>query len=97
MKYSIVTFGCRVNQADSIELEEALRVSGASRTSADQADLVVVNTCTVTASFCSNGTTRSSTSRCTSREPSAKRQSCGLPIRWAVRFQPALPEGQVAS
>ena len=50
MKYSIITFGCRVNQADSLELEEALRVSGASRTSPDQADLVVVNTCSVTAS-----------------------------------------------
>jgi threonylcarbamoyladenosine tRNA methylthiotransferase MtaB len=50
VKYSIITFGCRVNQADSLELEEALRVSGASRTSPDQADLVVVNTCSVTAS-----------------------------------------------
>jgi threonylcarbamoyladenosine tRNA methylthiotransferase MtaB len=50
MKYSIITFGCRVNQADSLELEEALRVSGASRASPDQADLVVVNTCSVTAS-----------------------------------------------
>jgi threonylcarbamoyladenosine tRNA methylthiotransferase MtaB len=50
MKYSILTFGCRVNQADSLELEEALRVSGASRASPDQADLVVVNTCSVTAS-----------------------------------------------
>jgi threonylcarbamoyladenosine tRNA methylthiotransferase MtaB len=50
MKYSIVTFGCRVNQADSLELEEALLVNGASPASSDQADLVVVNTCSVTAS-----------------------------------------------
>jgi threonylcarbamoyladenosine tRNA methylthiotransferase MtaB len=50
MKYSIITFGCRVNQADSLELEEALRVTGGSPASPDQADLVVVNTCSVTAS-----------------------------------------------
>ena len=50
MKYSIVTFGCRVNQADSLEIEEALRVTGGSPASPDRADLVVVNTCSVTAS-----------------------------------------------
>ena len=50
MKYSIITFGCRVNQADSLELEEALRVNGGSAASPDRADLVVVNTCSVTAS-----------------------------------------------
>lgn len=50
MKYSIITFGCRVNQADSLEFEEALRVNGACPASPDQADLVVVNTCSVTAS-----------------------------------------------
>lgn len=50
MKYSIITFGCRVNQADSLGFEEALRASGASPAPPDQADLVVVNTCSVTAS-----------------------------------------------
>ncbi len=49
MKYSIITFGCRVNQADSLQLEEDLRRRGASESSADVADLVVVNTCSVTA------------------------------------------------
>ena len=49
MKYSIVTFGCRVNQADSLGFEEELLASGASASSPDQADLVVVNTCSVTA------------------------------------------------
>jgi threonylcarbamoyladenosine tRNA methylthiotransferase MtaB len=49
LKYSIVTFGCRVNQADSIGFEEALRAAGAVETSPDAADLVVVNTCSVTA------------------------------------------------
>jgi threonylcarbamoyladenosine tRNA methylthiotransferase MtaB len=49
MKYSIITFGCRVNQADSLQLEEDLRRRGASESSADVADFVVVNTCSVTA------------------------------------------------
>lgn len=50
MKFSIITFGCRVNQADSLHLEEDLRRRGAEPVSADSADLVVVNTCSVTAS-----------------------------------------------
>ena len=48
MKYSIHTFGCRVNQADSIEMEERLRARGAIAAPPDEADLVLVNTCTVT-------------------------------------------------
>jgi threonylcarbamoyladenosine tRNA methylthiotransferase MtaB len=50
MKYSIVTFGCRVNQADSLRIEEDLRGRGATATPAAQADVVIVNTCSVTAS-----------------------------------------------
>ena len=50
MKFAVVTFGCRVNQADSRALEAALRGRGASPGRADDADLVVVNTCSVTAS-----------------------------------------------
>ena len=46
----MITFGCRVNQADSLALEEELRRRGASACDLDQADLVVVNTCSVTAS-----------------------------------------------
>ena len=49
MKYSIVTFGCRVNQADSLGFEEALIARGGVAVSPDAADLVVVNTCSVTA------------------------------------------------
>jgi threonylcarbamoyladenosine tRNA methylthiotransferase MtaB len=49
MKYSIVTFGCRVNQADSLRLEEDLRARGAVDASFSDADLVIVNTCSVTA------------------------------------------------
>ena len=50
MKYSIITFGCRVNQADSLGFEEELHAKGASPAPAEQADLVIVNTCSVTAS-----------------------------------------------
>src|SRR5688500_19501495 len=49
MKYSIVTFGCRVNQADSLKIEEDLRSCGASEAPSCEADLVIVNTCSVTA------------------------------------------------
>jgi threonylcarbamoyladenosine tRNA methylthiotransferase MtaB len=49
MKYSVVTFGCRVNQADSLGFEEDLVARGATPTSTEDADLVIVNTCSVTA------------------------------------------------
>jgi threonylcarbamoyladenosine tRNA methylthiotransferase MtaB len=49
MKYSIVTFGCRVNQADSLRLEEDLRARGDVESASREADLVIVNTCSVTA------------------------------------------------
>ena len=50
MKYSVITFGCRVNQADSLGFEEELRARGATWDAPDQADVVIVNTCSVTAS-----------------------------------------------
>jgi threonylcarbamoyladenosine tRNA methylthiotransferase MtaB len=50
MKYSIITFGCRVNQADSLGFEEELRARGAIAESPDRADLIIVNTCSVTSS-----------------------------------------------
>jgi threonylcarbamoyladenosine tRNA methylthiotransferase MtaB len=49
MKYSIVTFGCRVNQADSLRFEEDLLTAGARAAPPESADVVVVNTCSVTA------------------------------------------------
>jgi len=50
VKFTIVTFGCRVNQADSLHLEASLRREGAEPVGAEAADLVIVNTCSVTAS-----------------------------------------------
>jgi threonylcarbamoyladenosine tRNA methylthiotransferase MtaB len=49
MKYAVVTFGCRVNQADSLVLEAGLQSRGAVPSSPEEADVVVVNTCSVTA------------------------------------------------
>jgi threonylcarbamoyladenosine tRNA methylthiotransferase MtaB len=49
VKYAVLTFGCRVNQADSLQAEELLVGHGASPASPDEADLVIVNTCSVTA------------------------------------------------
>jgi threonylcarbamoyladenosine tRNA methylthiotransferase MtaB len=49
MKYAVVTFGCRVNQADSFGVEQDLQARGAIPATPEKADLVVVNTCSVTA------------------------------------------------
>ena len=50
MKFAVVTFGCRVNQADSFALERSLRAAGARAAPIEAADVVVVNSCSVTAS-----------------------------------------------
>ena len=50
MKYSIVTFGCRVNQADSLAIEAELAAQGGEAVASEHAEVVVVNTCSVTAS-----------------------------------------------
>jgi threonylcarbamoyladenosine tRNA methylthiotransferase MtaB len=50
MKYAVVTFGCRVNQADSLVIEDGLRSRGAVPSAPEEADFVIVNTCSVTAS-----------------------------------------------
>ena len=46
--YRIVTLGCKLNQADSSALEARLRGLGLRRAATEEADLVVLNTCTVT-------------------------------------------------
>jgi threonylcarbamoyladenosine tRNA methylthiotransferase MtaB len=50
VKYSVVTFGCRVNQADSLNIEADFLSRGAAAVPVEEADVVVVNTCSVTAS-----------------------------------------------
>jgi threonylcarbamoyladenosine tRNA methylthiotransferase MtaB len=49
MKFSILTFGCKVNQYDSQEMREALGVFMSEAGRGEKAEVVVVNTCTVTA------------------------------------------------
>jgi threonylcarbamoyladenosine tRNA methylthiotransferase MtaB len=49
LRYAVITFGCRVNQADSLGFEEDLRAAGAVAAQPCDADLVIVNTCSVTA------------------------------------------------
>jgi len=49
VKYSVITFGCRVNQADSLGFEEELIAAGARPSAPNSADVVIVNTCSVTA------------------------------------------------
>ena len=48
MKFAVVTFGCRVNQADSFAIERSLRAAGARPAPVEAADVVVVNSCSVT-------------------------------------------------
>ena len=48
--FAVVTFGCRVNQADSLVIESELTSRGGRLVPAEEADLVVVNTCSVTGS-----------------------------------------------
>ena len=48
-RYAIVTFGCRVNQADSLAAEESLLANGGIPSPTAEADLIIVNTCSVTA------------------------------------------------
>ena len=50
MKYAVVSFGCRVNQADSLRIEEDLRGCGGEASHDQEANVVIVNTCSVTAS-----------------------------------------------
>jgi threonylcarbamoyladenosine tRNA methylthiotransferase MtaB len=70
MRYAILTFGCRVNQADSLRLEEELRARGAQEAPSRDADLVIVNTCSVTAS--SDQGARQSIRRIARENPSAR-------------------------
>ena len=92
MTYAIHTFGCRVNQADSFDIEERLRASGGVAAPADAADLVVVNTCTVTGA--ADRGARNLIRRVARRNPSARIVVTGC---YATREPAALaPMPQVA-
>lgn len=70
MKYAIVTFGCRVNQADSIDIERQLLAQGGRPVDAEDAELVIVNTCSVTAT--ADHGARQSIRRIARKNPSAR-------------------------
>ncbi len=71
LKYSVITFGCRVNQADSLAVEADLRLAGAIEASSSrEADLVVINTCSVTAT--ADQGARQAIRRVARENPSAK-------------------------
>jgi threonylcarbamoyladenosine tRNA methylthiotransferase MtaB len=46
--YHVENFGCRATQADGAHLERQFEARGLTHTSAAQADLIILNTCTVT-------------------------------------------------
>ena len=70
MKYAVITFGCRVNQADSLGFEEQLLASGAQASSPLDADVIVVNSCSVTAT--ADQGTRQTIRRIARDNPSAR-------------------------
>jgi len=70
MKYAVVTFGCRVNQADSLGFEERLLAAGAVASSPESADVVIVNSCSVTAT--ADQGTRQTIRRLARENPDAK-------------------------
>ncbi len=70
MKYAIVTFGCRVNQSDSLGFEEQFLAAGAVPAAAEAADVVVVNTCSVTSTADQGG--RQTIRRIARLNPSAR-------------------------
>jgi threonylcarbamoyladenosine tRNA methylthiotransferase MtaB len=70
MKYAIITFGCRVNQADSLGFDEQLRARGGVSVPAEEADLVVVNSCSVTAT--ADQGTRQTIRRVVRQNPAAR-------------------------
>lgn len=89
MKFAIVTFGCRVNQADSLHLEEQLRARGAEPAGRESADLVIVNTCSVTAT--ADQGARQTIRRIARENPSAKIVATGCYATRRADDMAALP------
>lgn len=48
MRFCVVNLGCKVNRVESDDFERRLHAAGATSAPAEAADLIVVNTCTVT-------------------------------------------------
>jgi len=67
--FSIITFGCKVNQYESQQLREALAGQGFKEVASHQADISIINTCAVTVE--SQGKGRRATRRARRQNPSA--------------------------
>ena len=93
MKYSIVTFGCRVNHADSLRIEEDLRARGGVEAASRDADLVIVNTCSVTAT--ADQGARQTIRRIARENPSAKIVATGCYATRCEEEVAALPVWKV--
>ncbi len=89
MKYSVVTFGCRVNQADSFALERQLRAAGGCAVTPETADLVVVNSCSVTAT--ADQGTRQMIRRVARKNPTAQIVATGCYASRAAEELAVLP------
>ncbi|MDR0515087.1 MAG: MiaB/RimO family radical SAM methylthiotransferase [Coriobacteriaceae bacterium] len=48
MRFAVVNLGCKVNRVESDTIAQTLSAAGAGQASLEEADVVVVNTCTVT-------------------------------------------------
>src|SRR3954468_19625523 len=70
MRISVLNFGCRVNQAESQSIERELIAAGAEVVNPGHAELVVVNSCSVTAT--ADQGTRQSIRRVARENPSAR-------------------------
>jgi threonylcarbamoyladenosine tRNA methylthiotransferase MtaB len=70
VRVAVLTFGCRVNQAESLAIERELRSAGADVVDPAAADLVLVNSCSVTAT--ADQGTRQSIRRVARENPAAR-------------------------
>lgn len=89
MKYAVVTFGCRVNQADSFGIERQLRAAGGQAVSPETADVVIVNSCSVTAT--ADHGTRQTIRRVIRTNPQAQVVATGCYASRAAKDVAALP------
>lgn len=75
MKYAVLTLGCKVNQFETQAIEAMLNERGHVRTESGDADLIIVNTCAVTAE--SGRKSRQALRRLQSENPGAVSAVCG--------------------
>ena len=87
--FHVANFGCRATQADGAALERQFEARGLARASATHADLVLFNTCTVTAS--ADQDARAAIRRVRRQNPSAKIIVTGCYAQRAPEEIAALP------